>query len=272
MSWKLGRIAGIDVYVHSTFLLLLLLPGALTGAPLLVLVFGCVLLHEFGHALTARRYGIETPDITLYPIGGVARLSKIPKAPQAEFLIALAGPLVNFAIAAILLATVIGSRFVGLPGILSDLIEWLIIINLTLGLFNLIPAFPMDGGRVLRAALSGWLGRTRATMVAATIGRLLAIGFGTFSLVGWLFGIGGESSPSLVHIALAAFIYVAASAEEAHVVAEERSQRFDGVDPKDGIWNAPPGYHWVQRGNGVWQLAPYFPNGYNPNNQASPWR
>ena len=103
LSWKLGRVAGIDVFVHPTFLLVLLFPGVLTGgllhAVLLVLsVFGCVLLHELGHALMARRFGIETEDITLYPIGGVARLRRMPRAPGAELLIALAGPAVNFAI------------------------------------------------------------------------------------------------------------------------------------------------------------------------------
>ncbi|HKI19755.1 MAG TPA: site-2 protease family protein, partial [Isosphaeraceae bacterium] len=102
-SWKIGRVAGIDLYVHPTFLLILLFPGVLTGGVatlLLVLsVFGCVLLHELGHALTARRFGIETEDITLYPIGGVARLQRIPRAPGAELLITLAGPAVNFALA-----------------------------------------------------------------------------------------------------------------------------------------------------------------------------
>ena len=115
MSWKLGRVAGIDLYVHSTFLLLLLFTGVFTGGPLLVLVFSCVLLHELGHALMARRYGIETADITLYPIGGVAQLNRIPKDPGAEFLIALAGPAVNFAIVAILLILEVTLHGFGVP-------------------------------------------------------------------------------------------------------------------------------------------------------------
>jgi Zn-dependent protease len=259
MSWKLGRIAGIDVYVHSTFLLLLLFTGVMTGGPLLVLVFSCVLLHELGHALMARRFGIETADITLYPIGGVARLNRIPKAPGAEFLIALAGPAVNFAIVLALLAFEIASYSFGIPPLLGGLMAWLMIVNLTLGLFNLIPAFPMDGGRVLRAALSGWLGRVRATSIAATVGRFLALAFGTYSLFGWMLNIGGAAAPSLIHVALAAFIYYAASAEEAQVLAEDRARRFEGLRDEAGIWNAPPGYRWVQRGNGVWLLAPVIP-------------
>src|ERR1700761_6704778 len=107
ISWKLGRIAGIDVFVHPTFLLLLLLPEVRAGGVLtilqLVAIFGCVLMHEFGHALMARRFGIETEDITLYPIGGVARLRRLPRAPGAELLITLAGPAVNFAIVGILM-------------------------------------------------------------------------------------------------------------------------------------------------------------------------
>jgi Zn-dependent protease len=166
LSWKLGRFAGIDVFVHSTFLLLLFYiaskPGDLTVRLIeLVAVFGCVLLHEFGHALMARRFGIETEDITLYPIGGVARLRRLPRAPGAELLIALAGPAVNFAI----VAAVMLLGFLGLGEILLDagfgfvlpFLGQLVVINLFLGLFNLIPAFPMDGGRVLRALLSGWL-------------------------------------------------------------------------------------------------------------------
>ncbi len=152
MSWKLGRVAGIDLFVHPTFLLLLL-PGVTGGlSPLFVVaLFGCVVLHELGHALMARRFGIETLDITLYPIGGVARLQRMPRAPGAELLIALAGPAVNFAIVAALM----GLEMLGIGGMETDaslggFLAGLVLVNLVLGLFNLIPAFPMDGGRVLR--------------------------------------------------------------------------------------------------------------------------
>ncbi len=153
ISWKLGRIAGIDLFLHPTFLLILL-PGMTGGlsAFFIVALFGCVVLHELGHALMARRFGIETLDITLYPIGGVARLQRMPRAPGAELLIALAGPAVNFAIVAGLL----GLELLGIGGMESDsslgaFLAGLMLVNLILGLFNLIPAFPMDGGRVLRA-------------------------------------------------------------------------------------------------------------------------
>ena len=120
MSWKIGRVAGIDLFVHPTFLLILL-PGV-TGLslPLLLALFGCVLLHELGHALMARQFGIETADITLYPIGGVARLQRMPRAPGAELLIALAGPAVNFAI----VAALVGLEFLGIGGMGSHTACW----------------------------------------------------------------------------------------------------------------------------------------------------
>ena len=262
MSWKLGRVAGIDLFLHPTFLLLLL-PG-MTGnlSPLLIVaLFGCVVLHELGHALMARRFGIETLDITLYPIGGVARLQRMPRAPGAELLIALAGPAVNFAIVAGLL----GLELLGIGGMESD--SWLggflaslMLVNLILGLFNLIPAFPMDGGRVLRALLTGWVGRVRATTIAATIGRALALAFGVYSLF----------QGNLFQVALAAFIYFVAGAEESSVVAEERKRA--SYTPQDqGIWTAPPGYHWVQQGNGVWQLAPVVVTSGGPRQNSSSW-
>src|SRR5947209_5831730 len=111
MSWKLGRVAGIDLFLHPTFLLIFLFTGD-WPIPLVLAMFACVLLHELGHALMARRFGIETEDITLYPIGGVARLKRMPRAPGAELLIALAGPAVNFAI----VAALVGLLAIGLPG------------------------------------------------------------------------------------------------------------------------------------------------------------
>lgn len=253
-SWKLGRIAGIDVFVHPTFLLLLLLPdiwsGGLVTLLLLASAFGCVLLHEFGHALMARRFGIETEDITLYPIGGVARLRRLPRAPGAELAIALAGPAVNFAIVAVLM--LLGAM--GLSnlldaadfGLATAFLDSMLLVNLGLGLFNLIPAFPMDGGRVLRAFLSGLLGRAQATSISAGLGRILALAFGLAALL---------VTHNMLHVALAAFIFLASRAEEWQVLEDEQRRRATSTRP-EGIWTAPPGYHWVRAGKDVWQLAP----------------
>lgn len=264
-SWKLGRVAGIDVFVHPTFLLVFLFTDVIRNGPLAILlvlaVFGCVLLHEFGHALMARRFGIETEDITLYPIGGVARLRRLPRAPGAELLIALAGPAVNFAIVGMLLLL----RWVGLLDDLAEtatgfFLEQMIVVNLFLGLFNLIPAFPLDGGRVLRALLSGWLGRVQATHVAASIGRGLAV----------LFGLSVLYTGYWIHLALAIFVYFAARAEELQVLHEERRRQYEGEN--QGVWVAPPGYRWVQRNDGVWQLAPIVVVQGGPYVEPSPWR
>jgi len=263
MSWKLGRVAGIDLYLHPTFLLILL-PGVFGGGLsvlFIVALFGCVVLHELGHALMARKFGIETRDITLYPIGGVARLERMPRAPGAELLIALAGPAVNFLIVAGLMAFGLLDFGSGdSAAFLGDFLDSLLVVNLVLGVFNLIPAFPMDGGRVLRALLSGWLGRARATTIAATIGRTLAMAFGVYALLHF----------NLLQVALAAFIYMAAGAEEQGVLAEEW-QRSHGSSSNQGIWTAPTGYHWVHRGDGVWQLAPVVVTTGGTHTRPSSW-
>ncbi len=267
-SWKLGRIAGIDCYVHPTILFIFALAytqAGFGGLPALLLIaaaFGCVLLHELGHALMARRFGIETEDITLYPIGGIARLRRLPRAPGVELAIALAGPAVNVAIATLLGVLLIGlSQFEGV-GALEILTTQLLVVNGFLAAFNLIPAFPMDGGRVFRALLSGWLGRVQATTIAATVGRVLALAYGAFSLAMALASANGEH---WMQVFLAAFIYFAAGNELRSVQAEERRRQ-----DAQGIWTAPPGFQWVKRGNGFWQLAPITvqvgPHG------ASPWR
>ena len=203
--------------MHWTFVIYLAAIGALGllsgGAQaaiailgLLLAVFACVLAHEFGHILVARRFGIRTPDVTLLPIGGVARLQRIPERPAQEFAVAIAGPLVNFAIAGGLygLLGVAPSDLATAPfPSVRDILPDLVTINLFLGLFNLLPAFPMDGGRILRAALSVITGRVRATQIAAAIGQALAIGFG---LLGLLFG-------HVILILVAVFVYLAAGAE-----------------------------------------------------------
>jgi Zn-dependent protease len=267
-SWKIGRVSGIDIYVHATFLVVFLLfPAVFAGgslSPLLNVLlifsmFGCVLLHELGHALMARRFGIRTRDITLYPIGGVARLERMPRAPGAELLIALAGPAVNVAIVAALLPVVaLGGFDLASASTLRLFVADVLIVNLGLVLFNMIPAFPMDGGRVLRALLSVWLGRVQATTVAARVGRTLAVCFGVTALL---------VTKNPIHIALAAFIYLAARAEEAQVLREDQPH-----PEGQGIWTAPPGYRWVSRGDGLWQLAPIRVEMREPTAAAGPWR
>jgi Zn-dependent protease/CBS domain-containing protein len=224
MGWSLmiGRIAGTAVRIHITFLIFIawiwgasyLAEGpaaAWNSLMFIILLFVCVLAHEFGHIFAARAYGIETPDVTLLPIGGVARLARIPEEPYQELLIALAGPAVNVAIAGVLLL-LFGSHAepTHLAAVESSriaLVDRLTAVNLFLALFNMIPAFPMDGGRVLRALLAIKLGYVRATKVAAQIGQALAFVFGAVGLF---------YNPLLIFIAL--FVYFAASAE-AHAAA-----------------------------------------------------
>jgi Zn-dependent protease len=255
LSWKLGRIAGIDVFLHPTFLLLLafvgLGDGGLMGLALVGSAFACVLLHEFGHALTARACGIRTLDITLYPIGGVARLERMPRKPGVELLITAAGPAVNFVLYGLLTALLaVGGRLDsdgGADSTLAAFLGTLASINLLLGAFNLVPAFPMDGGRLLRAGLSHWIGRLRATEIAAGLGKLIAFAFGLWSLLNghWL------------QAALAVFVYLAGAAELLRVRAESWGDDSDSDDPRDGgVHVAPPGHRWVPAGRGAWQLAP----------------
>jgi Zn-dependent protease len=178
-SWRVGRWLGIDVFVHPTFWLLPLFV-LLTGSPgdalatelaTLFAVFGCVLLHEYGHAVAAMGFGVRTRDITLYPVGGVASLDRMPERPVAELVIALAGPAVNVAIAGAL-----GFALLLDPGLLPQaFVANLLAINVGLVLFNLLPAFPMDGGRVLRAVLATGLGRLRATEVAVGVGTVVTL-------------------------------------------------------------------------------------------------
>jgi Zn-dependent protease len=211
-SWKLGRLAGIDAYVHASFLLLVAWAAfaafqgagtglaAVLGIVFLIGVFGSVLLHELGHALVARRYGIQTRRIVLLPIGGIAQLEGEPQTPKQELAIALAGPAVNFAIAASLF--VVGSvlGFGGLFGF--GLLGSLMVANLSLGLFNLVPAFPMDGGRALRAFLTTRVGSRRATEIAVKVAKVAAVAF---------FVIGLFTSWTLALIAV--FVWFAANAE-----------------------------------------------------------
>ena len=196
-SWSIGRIAGIDIRVHATFLLLVgfyalsswalegyIIHGIRMGVFILTL-FGCIVLHELGHALTAKRFGIATRDITLLPIGGIAHLETIPEEPRKELLIAVAGPVVSAAIAvafygaSFLTAGNVDNRFAWGGG---PLLQQFGAANLFLVLFNLLPAFPMDGGRILRAALAPSLGSLRATEIATRVGQFAAVIFGLTGL------------------------------------------------------------------------------------------
>jgi Zn-dependent protease len=258
-SWSLGRVAGIDLFLHPTFLLLLAFAfayqGGAIGALFLVAVFGCVLLHELGHALTARAFGIGTRRITLSPIGGVAQLERMPRSPGAELLITLAGPAVNLAIALGLGLILDSARLLDPYSDLStagQFVALLQTVNLALAAFNMIPAFPMDGGRILRALLAGWLGRLRATEIAAVLGQALALIFPLVMILLDRF--------SILHVVLAGFVYFAAAAERAGVRAEERARLRSGRRGSGAfgpeVWFAPSGYTWERRGAGVWQLVP----------------
>lgn len=221
-SWKLGEVAGIGVYMHATFLILIgwvalihwneghSLMATVVGIAFILALFGCVLLHELGHALTAKRYGIRTRDITLLPIGGLARLERMPDDPRQELWVALAGPAVNVVIAAALFTllqltggleplarlTVTGGSF----------LQRFMLVNLFLAVFNMIPAFPMDGGRVLRALLARRMDYVQATQLAAHLGQGIAFLFGFIGFFG---------NPFLLFIAL--FVWIGA-AQEASMV------------------------------------------------------
>lgn len=236
-SLRIAKIFNIPVEVHWSFLLLFVyviflsmkenwgVLGALSACLFVIISFLCVILHEFGHALMARKYGVQTRDITLYLIGGVARLESLPRKPVQEFWVAIAGPLVNFGIVLFLFPFLL---FLG-KDILTDVffslynqsdsdnfflpsnlpvfayvILGLIGLNLTLGLFNLIPAFPMDGGRVLRAILSHFFGHLKATRIASIVGQTFAIYF----VYNGLFGDG-----SVTQLFIGVFVFLAAGSE-----------------------------------------------------------
>jgi len=219
-QWKLGRYADIDVYIHATFVLILAFvawqhwalgpSGVIEGLLFVLALFTCVVLHEYGHALTARRFGIKTRDITLYPIGGIARLERMPEKPLQELWVALAGPSVNVVIAAVLFLWLLSSQTIKpmaeLTVATGPFLERLLLANVFLAAFNLIPAFPMDGGRVLRAVLAMRLEYTRATSIAAAVGQGLALLFGLAGLFG---------NPMLLFIA---FIVWMGASQEASMV------------------------------------------------------
>jgi Zn-dependent protease len=234
-SWKIGTAFGIGVFIHPTFWILPLyvliqswglgLPSVVLLLVLLAAVVGCVVMHEYGHALTARYFGIRTRDITLYPIGGVARLERLTDKPIEEFLIALAGPAVNVVIGIGLVIILAFGAMIQLwslsePTPIVAFLSTLLIINGWLIGFNMIPAFPMDGGRVLRALLATPLGRLRATEIASKIGIVMAVCIGLSCLI---FG-----NPMLILVAL--FVVFVGQQELAMVRYQEARRREEPID------------------------------------------
>jgi Zn-dependent protease len=227
-SWRLLTVAGIGVYVHVTFILLLVWAGWMGFAPrhnwgdafdyigFILTLFVIVVLHELGHALMARRFGIGTKDITLLPIGGVARLERMPEKPKQELAVALAGPAVNVVLAILILAGLaVGAHFTSWGHMLGGgdgFFFRLVVVNIFLAAFNMLPAFPMDGGRVLRALLAIRMNYVRATRIAASIGQGMALLLGLAGLLG---ALGGVMNPFLILIAV--FVWMGA-AQEASMV------------------------------------------------------
>ena len=226
MPWSItvGRFGDTAVKIHITFVLFLAwiafsawanegVEAALDSTVFIVLLFLCVVLHEFGHILAARRYGIRSPEVTLLPIGGVASMPRLPSDPRQELVVALAGPAVNLIIAAALVAALGSLRPLDFEQIENphlSLIGRLAAANLFLAVFNLIPAFPMDGGRVLHALLAMRIGGPLATEVAAKVGQAFAIGLGFLGLFG---------NPLLIFIAV--FIYIVAAGEARMSAAQQ---------------------------------------------------
>ena len=229
MSWsiKLFKVKGIDIKIHLTFFLILIwaayqwsistgegLMGAVFGIAATLLLFASVTLHEFGHSLQALKYGITVHDITLMPMGGLARIDEIPEDPMKEIRIAIAGPLVNFIIAGVLfiIGLLLNTRaIISLDELYSSIgqVSWngmlayLTMTNLLLGLFNLVPAYPMDGGRILRASLAKIMDRSKATNIAVNVGQGLAL----------LFGLWGFFNGSYTLVLIAIFVWMGAGQE-----------------------------------------------------------
>lgn len=235
-SHKIARIAGVDVKVHWTFLILLgwgffsfyretsQVESGLYGVGFALAVFGCVLAHEYGHVLMARRFGIRTRHITLLPIGGLASLEKIPEKPSEELWVAIAGPAVNFLLAGVLFIYLSAtSQLVNLESLSivdpSHFAESIFAVNLLLFVFNLIPAFPMDGGRVLRAVLAMRWDRAKATRFAAGIGRTLAVGFVFLGFFG-----------NFMMVFIGLFIYLGATAESRQVLTKSALEGYKVSD------------------------------------------
>src|SRR5574340_166755 len=252
-SWKIARLWDVDIYMHAAYLFICAwvaysywmefgkLAAVLSGILFILVLFACVVLHEYGHALMARRFGVKTRDITIYPIGGVPRLERIPEKPIEELWVALAGPAVNILIAILLAAYLIVSGTFQISSLWNvtsgSLVARVLAVNLTLAAFNLIPAFPMDGGRVLRALLGLRMDHLRATQIAASVGQALAFLFGFAGLFG---------NAGLLFIAF--FVWIGAE-QEAYMarfkfalggvpVSRAMQTKFDVHSPSDSLGRA----------------------------------
>lgn len=249
-SWKIGHILGIRLQLHMTFLVLLVwvaisyyverqdVGDAVAGVGFILTLFGIVVLHELGHALAARRFGIRTRDITLLPIGGVARLERMPEDPREELIVALAGPAVNVVLAILIAGGMLVTTGTLVPGEITlvggDLPGNLLWANVVLAVFNMVPAFPMDGGRVLRAVLAMRMDYVRATQIAASVGQALAL---VFVFAGLFL------NPFLVFIGL--FVWMGAAGEASMVqmrsslggipVSQAMISEFRAVSPSESL-------------------------------------
>lgn len=248
-SFKLFSISGIDIRIHATFPLILIwaafqfgflvnggLSGALFGITVVLLLFVLVTLHELGHSFAARYFGVPVERIVLLPIGGVAQLKRMPRKPYQEFIIAIAGPAVNVAVALILLASapIFGVSFANPIALLTGsatlslaaIMGYVFYYNAALAVFNMIPAFPMDGGRVLRSLLAMRLEYGRSTQIATTVGRILAVALGIYGIMN-----GGISL-----ILIAFFVYNGATMENRMV---QRSERLRGLKVEHAYTRQP---------------------------------
>ena len=247
------RVFGIQLSLHVSFFLLLAyfafegwktggVEGAAWSVLLIILFFGCVVLHELGHSLTAMRYGVRVPRILLMPIGGMAEMDHIPRKPSAELWITIMGPAVNFAIVLMLLPVIWNAQWFSQRLHFQDfgaVVALLAQANLLMGLFNLLPVFPMDGGRILRALLATRMPHLRATYWAATSGKVLA---GAFALIAFFY----FNKPLLG--ALFLFIFYAGDAEYRQVLIREREaayqaefwRRVAAMRARDVTENEPP--------------------------------
>jgi Zn-dependent protease len=250
-SLRIASLLGIPIRIHFTFLLLLVFFGYqavasgktfVSGVVSIVLLFACVVLHELGHAVVARFYGVRTREIVLYPIGGVARLERMPSG-QAELLIAAAGPMVNLLLAGLIFLAMLAMQ-IQVPGSAADLMSGdslllqLLFANVILLFFNLLPAFPMDGGRVLRATLTFFMSEERATTIAAFVGQGMAILFGAIGLF--------SQNPFLIFIAF--FVFLGAGQEAAFHRSRSAVQgltasaammtKFETLAPQDSLGKA----------------------------------